>query len=112
MNPLSPDSDGDSLSDLFEVLNGLNASSSDSDGDGWGDAYEVEYCMSPIREDTDYDGIPDGIDWDPQVHWIDVVAPVTVLSIVSLLGVYGFLKWRLYRAHDKAEETVREKQEE
>ena len=103
MNPLSPDSDNDSLSDLFEVLNGLNPLSGDSDNDGWGDAYEVEYCMSPTNADSDGDGIPDGIDWDPQVHWIGVVAPVTVLSIVALMGIYGFLKWRVYREQDIAE---------
>ncbi len=111
MNPLSPDSDSDSLSDLFEVLNGLNPLTGDSDGDGWGDAYEVEYCMSPTSGDTDLDGIPDGIDWDPQVHWIAVIAPVTVLSIVALLGIYGFFKWRLYKAQDASEKAEKESAE-
>jgi len=111
MNPLSPDSDNDSLSDLFEVLNGLNPLSGDSDSDGWGDAYEVEYCMSPTNADSDGDGIPDGLDWDPQVHWIGVVAPVTVLSIVALMGIYGFLKWRVYREQDLAEEEEKSKTE-
>jgi hypothetical protein len=105
MNPLSSDSDNDSLSDLFEVLNGLNPLSGDSDNDGWGDAYEVEHCMLPTNPDTDQDGIPDGIDWDPQVHWIAVVAPVSVLSLVALMGSYGFLKWRVYKKEDAAEEA-------
>ncbi|MGY5874419.1 MAG: hypothetical protein RTU30_01625 [Candidatus Thorarchaeota archaeon] len=103
LNPLSPDSDSDSLSDLFEVLNGLNPLSTDTDNDGWGDAYEVEFCLSPTRADSDYDGILDGIDWDPQVHWVAVVAPVTVISIISLIAVYGFLKFRLYKKQDAAE---------
>ncbi len=97
LNPLSSDSDGDSLSDLFEVLNGLNATSPDTDGDGWGDAYEVEFCMRPDSPDTDGDGIPDSIDWDPQVHWVAMVAPVGVLTLVSLIGIFTVLKYRHYR---------------
>ncbi len=104
LNPLSPDSDSDSLSDLFEVLNGLNPLSTDTDNDGWGDAYEVEFCLSPTRADTDFDGILDGLDWDPQVHWVAVVAPVTVISIISLIAVYGILKFRLYNKQDAAED--------
>ncbi len=97
LNPLSPDTDGDSLSDLFEVLNQLSPFLRDTDGDGWSDAYEVEYCMNPTNADTDSDGIPDGIDWDPQEHWITVVSPVSLLSVVLLIVIYSMLKLRLYR---------------
>ncbi len=97
LNPLSPDTDGDSLSDLFEVLNQLSPFTADTDGDGWSDAYEVEYCMLPTNVDTDGDGIPDGIDWDPQEHWVSVVSPVALLSIIMLSMVYSFLKFRLYK---------------
>ena len=96
LNPLSPDSDGDGLSDLFEFLNFLNPLSRDTDGDGWSDAYEVEFCMSPTNADTDGDGIPDGIDWDPQEHWVSTVVPLTLLSIVLLAAVFSFLKYKVY----------------
>ncbi|MGY5861610.1 MAG: hypothetical protein RTU09_04485 [Candidatus Thorarchaeota archaeon] len=96
LNPLSPDSDGDSLSDLFEILNFLNPLSRDTDGDGWSDAYEVEYCLSPTSADTDGDGLPDGIDWDPQEHWVSTVVPLTLLSIVLLVVVFSFLKYKVY----------------
>ncbi|MDF1538913.1 MAG: M28 family peptidase [Candidatus Thorarchaeota archaeon] len=97
LNPLSPDTDGDSLSDLFEILNQLSPFVRDTDGDGWSDAYEVEYCMNPTNADTDSDGIPDGTDWDPREHWISVVSPVSLLSVVMLIVIYSFLKLRLYR---------------
>jgi len=96
LNPLSPDSDGDGLSDLFEILNSLNPLSRDTDGDGWSDAYEVEFCMSPTSADTDGDGIPDGIDWDPQEHWVSAVVPLTLLSVVLLVAVFSFLKYKVY----------------
>jgi len=96
LNPLSPDSDGDGLSDLFEILNFLNPLSRDTDGDGWSDAYEVEFCMSPTSADTDGDGIPDGIDWDPQEHWVSTVIPLTLLAVVLLVSVFSFLKYKVY----------------
>ncbi|MFW9908796.1 MAG: M28 family peptidase, partial [Candidatus Thorarchaeota archaeon] len=100
LNPLSPDTDEDSLSDLFEILNLLSPFTSDTDADGWSDAYEVEYCMSPTSADTDQDGIPDGIDWDPREHWITVVSPVTLLSVIMLLMSYSFFKLRIYKRPD------------
>jgi hypothetical protein len=96
LNPLSPDSDGDGLSDLFEILNLLNPLSSDTDGDGWSDAYEVEFCMSPTSADTDGDGIPDGIDWDPQEHWVSTVVPLILLAVVLLVAVFSYLKYKVY----------------
>jgi hypothetical protein len=97
LNPLSPDSDGDSLSDLFEVLNQLDPTSRDTDGDGWSDAYEVEFCMSPTSADTDADGLTDDIDWDPQEHWITVVSPVALLTLILLLLIFSMMKFRLYK---------------
>ena len=96
LNPLSPDSDGDGLSDLFEILNFMNPLSRDTDGDGWSDAYEVEYCMSPNNADTDGDGIPDGIDWDPQEHWVSAVVPLSLVAIILLMAVFSFLKHKVY----------------
>lgn len=104
LDPLSPDTDGDSLSDLFEVLNGLNPLSPDTDGDGLSDAYEVEYCLSPTNRDTDFDGLPDGIDWDPHEHWISVVAPVGLLSIIMLAVIYSLMKYDIYTRMDEQED--------
>ncbi|MHA1772300.1 MAG: hypothetical protein ACTSYL_00605 [Candidatus Thorarchaeota archaeon] len=96
LNPLSKDTDGDSLTDLFEIINHLNPLSNDTDNDGWTDAYEVHHCMIPTTGDTDGDLIPDAWDWDPQQHWINVFAPVSVISTVTLLGIYAWLKRRKY----------------
>ncbi|MBD3406246.1 MAG: hypothetical protein GF411_09070 [Candidatus Lokiarchaeota archaeon] len=103
LDPLSPDSDQDSLGDLFEILNQLNATNKDTDGDGWSDAYEVEFCLSPTNPDTDGDGIPDGLDWDPRDHWINVIAPIALFAILILTGIFGFLKLRLYKRLDAEE---------
>jgi hypothetical protein len=98
LNPLSPDTDGDSLSDLFEILNQIDPLSKDTDGDGWGDSYEVEFCLSPIDIDTDDDGIPDGFDWDPQQHWLNVIAPVSLISIILILLIFSYMKYRIYQS--------------
>ena len=100
MNPLSPDSDGDGLSDLFEILNLMNPLSQDTDGDGWGDSYEVEFCLSPTDIDSDDDGIPDGIDWDPQEHWLNAIAPVSLISTILMLMVFSYMKYRVYQKRD------------
>ncbi len=105
MDPRSSDSDGDSLTDLFELLNGLDPTSNDTDHDGWGDAYEVESCMRPDSADTDGDWIPDGIDWDPRVHWLAMLAPVTVLTLASLMGIFSLLKYRHYRRLEQSRES-------
>ena len=96
LDPTSPDSDHDGLGDLFEILNGMNPLNRDTDGDGWSDAYEVEYCMLPNNPDTDGDGIPDGIDWNPREHWITVVSPVVLLTTLSLLVIFSYLKYKQY----------------
>ncbi len=96
LNPNSRDTDGDSLSDLFEILNHMDPTSPDTDGDGWTDAYEVHHCMLPTTADTDGDLIPDALDWDPQHHWINVFAPVSIITTVALLGIYAWLKRRVY----------------
>jgi hypothetical protein len=100
LNPLSPDSDGDSLSDLFEILNLLDPLSQDTDGDGWSDSYEVEFCLSPTDTDTDDDGIPDGLDWDPREHWLSAIAPVGLMSVILILVVFSFMKYRFYMKQD------------
>lgn len=103
LDPLSPDSDNDTLNDLFEVLIGTDALSSDTDRDGWGDAYEVEYGMLPDNVDTDGDFLPDGWDWNPREHWVNEIAPISLLSTTMLLGIYALMK---YKAYKKIEEET------
>ncbi len=97
LDPLSPDSDNDTLSDLFEILIGTNPLNPDTDADGWGDAYEVEYGMQPDNADTDGDFLPDGWDWNPREHWVNEIAPISLLSTVMLLGIYALMKYRAYK---------------
>jgi len=52
--------------------------------------------MLPNNPDTDGDGIPDGIDWNPREHWITVVSPVVLLTTVSLLVIFSYLKYKQY----------------
>jgi hypothetical protein len=56
------DSDGDGLTDLYEILhgNGLDPNSNDTDGDGLDDYYEFYGDTDPLNSDTDYDGLLDG----------------------------------------------------
>lgn len=60
-DPLNPDSDGDSLSDSFEINSlGTNPLLKDTDGDGLSDDSELRLGTDPLNPDSDGDGIPDG----------------------------------------------------
>lgn len=54
------DSDGDTLTDIFEIDNGLNPLSNDTDSDGLDDCYEFYGVTDPLLNDTDGDGMLDG----------------------------------------------------
>jgi len=54
------DSDGDTLTDIFEIDNGLNPLSNDTDSDGLDDYNEFYGVTDPFLNDTDGDGMPDG----------------------------------------------------
>ena len=54
------DSDGDTLTDIFEIDNGLNPLSNDTDSDGLDDYYEFYEVTDPLLNDTDGDGMLDG----------------------------------------------------
>ncbi len=56
------DSDGDGLTDFFEILesNGLNPSSNDTDNDGLSDYDEFFGPTDPLNSDSDSDGLLDG----------------------------------------------------
>lgn len=57
------DSDFDSLTDEWEIINGLNPYSADSDNDDLSDYLEVAvYETDPLNPDTDSDGWTDGIE--------------------------------------------------
>ncbi|MFP4395024.1 MAG: hypothetical protein ACLFTI_07145, partial [Anaerolineales bacterium] len=53
------DTDGDGLSDLFEMQIGSDPTLVDTDGDGLTDYEEVQLGTSPFRADTDGDGLSD-----------------------------------------------------
>jgi hypothetical protein len=63
IDPNSPDSDGDGLTDAIEARLGTDAHNVDSDHDGVSDAYEVATLHTDAtRADTDFDGLSDSIE--------------------------------------------------
>ncbi len=55
------DTDGDTITDGIEFLEGMNPFKKDTDGDGLKDniEYEIKSFISPIKYDTDHNGISD-----------------------------------------------------
>ncbi|NLX20127.1 MAG: hypothetical protein GXY55_00455, partial [Phycisphaerae bacterium] len=79
------DTDGDSISDLDEILLGTDVMNADSDGDGLSDGEEVELGTNPLDADSDGDGVDDGTEvkesrTNPLVSEFDGTVE-TVLSI-------------------------------
>ncbi len=71
LDPLSPDSDGDTISDGDEGLDDsdddgvANALDDDSDGDGYSDEEEAgDSLVDTPPADVDFDGVPDFLDLD------------------------------------------------
>jgi len=60
-NPMNPDTDGDGLGDLQEILLGTNPRNSDTDHDSVldGDEYH-KFHTNPLLSDSDFDGLTDG----------------------------------------------------
>ena len=65
-NAVDDDSDGDGITDVEELAQGLNPSLSDSDGDGIDDGVELQFNLDPNDADSDDDGVIDGREpsWD------------------------------------------------
>ncbi|MBH0022534.1 fibronectin type III domain-containing protein [Salinibacterium sp. SWN248] len=59
IDPRAIDTDADTLSDAEEIVLGTNPSSDDSDGDGLTDAFELHNGFSPLLADTNGDGTAD-----------------------------------------------------
>jgi hypothetical protein len=68
-DPLDPDTDGDGISDGFEISLGANPQYADAgdfidtDQDGLADSLEDEFGSSKYEPDTDSDGLPDLLEW-------------------------------------------------
>ena len=61
--PLTPDTDGDDLTDGAEVAtHRTKPADTDTDGDGLDDGAEIRAGTDPLNPDTDGDGRPDGAD--------------------------------------------------
>ncbi|MBY6235452.1 hypothetical protein KUV99_04685 [Vibrio harveyi] len=104
-----PDSDGDGLSDAFELSSCSDPNNADSDGDGLSDGIEMgaetgRYLSDPCNSDTDGDGIDDAYEyaqgWD--IQHFDITA----------LNEQGLNHWNEYAqaqtalAQEKGESVV------
>ncbi|MBK9051468.1 MAG: hypothetical protein IPL78_11290 [Chloroflexi bacterium] len=56
------DTDGDTLSDYYEIIHGLNPNSADADFDGLNDAEEITYYTNPFNADSDGDDLNDYVE--------------------------------------------------
>ncbi len=80
LDATNPDTDGDGLTDGFELRHGLSAvtwddSAADPDADGLSDTREQDWGTHPRDSDSDDDGLPDGAEVD--VHGTDPLDPDT-----------------------------------
>jgi hypothetical protein len=60
-DPYNPDTDGDGVLDLEELVRSTDPRTDDTDSDGVTDAEEIrDWRSNPCDQDTDDDGLPDG----------------------------------------------------
>ncbi|MGY5852735.1 MAG: hypothetical protein RTU92_04135 [Candidatus Thorarchaeota archaeon] len=95
--PDNRDTDEDGLNDLFEVVNSLDPHSADSDGDSLSDSYEVSNGLNPLSNDSDSDGLLDAQDWAPQVHWTNIIPPITLTIFIGSILLWLLNKRRIYK---------------
>ncbi len=70
LNPLTPDNDGDGLSDYDEIfVYGTNPLLTDTDGDGIPDGWEVQYGLNPRFNDASLDLDQDGLTNLEEYQW-------------------------------------------
>ena|GEM_PF-3804555 len=81
---LGTDTDGDSLSDDYELTVGADPNNKDTDGDLVDDGVEIEYGLDPTKPDTDDDGISD---YDELIGIYGVIPTATASSRGNLLYV-------------------------
>ena len=60
-NPGGDDFDGDGISNLAEVQQGMNPFNVDSDGDGMSDGWELTHGLNPVMNDASLDSDGDGL---------------------------------------------------
>lgn len=56
------DTDGDTLTDFYELANGLDPEQADGDEDGLNDAEELRFATNAYVADSDGDGLEDGVE--------------------------------------------------
>ena len=77
------DTDGDGLGDLFEFLtSGTDPGNADSDGDNLTDGYELDIELDPLNPDTDGDGLNDG--WETRYNRSSGVNPLIAATEAEL----------------------------
>ena len=86
-NPQSGDGDRDGVGDAEEVSRGMNPLNDDTDGDGLRDYLELSEGLDPLVPDYDVDLENDGLDMNPRINEVAVIAlmvliPVAIGSIV------------------------------
>jgi hypothetical protein len=84
-NPCIADTDGDGLSDGYEVnTSHTNPLVADSDGDGLGDGYEVNTShTNPLNWDSDGDRLPDGFEVANGGHAGGGLDPINALDAAA-----------------------------
>ena len=73
---LSPDCDGDGLSDEEELELGTLVYARDTDGDGLWDGWEVKLGTDPFSEDTDGDGLSDMDEVLPEFAYMNLTGKI------------------------------------
>ncbi|MFW9842204.1 MAG: hypothetical protein ACFFES_15005, partial [Candidatus Thorarchaeota archaeon] len=83
-DPVKFDSDGDALSDKFEMEIGTNPLEVDSDFDGLNDKYELVYGTNATNPDSDFDGLRDYLEISGdtiQFNYLnDPLLPFTIIA--------------------------------
>ena len=96
-NPLSPDSDGDGLTDYQELfVHGTNPLKADTDDDGLPDKWEIDHGLNPLVNDTaldlDLDGLTNLEEYTYNLTHTNQLNPRSAYSGGSSLSDYEVVK--------------------